>query len=32
MDSHEQTIRALHAAWMEAVNAGNLARLLSLMS
>ena len=28
----EQTIRALHLTWIEAVNAGDLARLLSLMT
>ena len=32
MDSNEQAIRALHADWMEAVNAGDIARLLSLMT
>jgi uncharacterized protein (TIGR02246 family) len=28
----ERAVRALHAAWIDAVNAGDLARLLSLMA
>lgn len=28
----EQDLRAVHAAWIEAVNAGDLARLLTLMT
>jgi len=30
--SDEQAVRALHAAWIDAVNAGDLARLLGLMT
>jgi uncharacterized protein (TIGR02246 family) len=32
MGSDERAIRELHAVWIEAVNAGDLARLLSLMT
>jgi uncharacterized protein (TIGR02246 family) len=32
MESDERAIRELHAVWVEAVNAGDLARLLSLMT
>lgn len=32
MEADEQSIRELHTCWIEAVNAGNLARLLSLMA
>ena len=32
MESDERAIRALHATWMAAVNARDLARLLGLMS
>jgi len=32
MESDERAIRELHATWIEAVNAGDLDRLLSVMS
>jgi len=32
MGSDEQAIRAVHTSWIDAVNAGDLARLLSLMA
>lgn len=32
MTPDEQALGALHAAWMQAVNAGDLARLLALMT
>ena len=32
MGSDEQALRELHATWIEAVNAGDLARLLGLMA
>lgn len=32
MEPDEQAIREVHTTWIEAVNAGNLARLLSLMA
>ena len=32
MGSDEQAIRELHSTWIDAVNAGDLARLLSLMT
>ncbi|MFG6485679.1 YybH family protein [Roseateles sp. BYS78W] len=32
MTSDEQAIRDMHAVWMTAVNAGDLARLLTMMS
>lgn len=32
MDSDERAIRELHTTWIEAVNAGDLARLLTLMA
>ena len=32
MEADERAIRALHATWMEAVNAGDLERLLGLMT
>ena len=32
MESDEQAIRAVHAAWIDAVNAGDLERLLALMA
>ena len=32
MESEEQKIRAVHATWIEAVNAGDLARLLPMMT
>ena len=32
MKSQEDEVRAVHVAWIEAVNAGELARLLTLMS
>jgi uncharacterized protein (TIGR02246 family) len=32
MGPDERTIRELHSTWIEAVNAGDLARLLSLMA
>ena len=32
MRSDEQAIRELHSTWIDAVNAGDLARLLSLMA
>lgn len=32
MESDEQTIREIHTAWIDAVNAGDLAHLLSLMA
>ena len=32
MGSGERAIRELHAAWIDAVNAGNVTRLLSLMA
>lgn len=32
MTPDEQALRELHAAWMDAVNAGDLARLLPLMT
>jgi uncharacterized protein (TIGR02246 family) len=32
MESDERAVRAVHAAWIDAVNAGDLARLLTLMA
>lgn len=32
MDADERQIRAVHSTWIEAVNAGDLARLLELMA
>ena len=32
MESDEREIRTVHALWMEAVNAGDLARLLAMMA
>ena len=32
MGSDERAIREMHTAWMDAINAGDLARLLSLMA
>jgi uncharacterized protein (TIGR02246 family) len=32
MEQDEQAIREVHAVWMDAVNAGDLARLLTLMA
>jgi uncharacterized protein (TIGR02246 family) len=32
MESDERAIRELHATWIDAVNTGNLVRLLSLMA
>jgi uncharacterized protein (TIGR02246 family) len=32
MQSHEQKIRELHSNWINAVNTGDLARLLTLMT
>jgi ketosteroid isomerase-like protein len=32
MGTDEQTIRQAHAAWLDAVNTGDIARLLMLMT
>ena len=32
MQSDDQAIRAVHASWIDAVNAGDVARLLTLMA
>jgi ketosteroid isomerase-like protein len=32
MEPDEQTLRQLHSTWIDAVNAGDLARLLTLMT
>lgn len=32
MESNERAVREVHAAWIDAVNSGDLVRLLSLMS